>query len=103
MGNPEDHQHLRNRLWATFTQPKPFKPEDVEFLAANIQILANFNERTHNVAQTRASLELIDTIRRFDAGSEKLAKIALYIAVIATLGTVVQAVFAVLAYFWPRN
>src|SRR5205823_6374498 len=99
----ESTQERKNRVWATFIQPEVFSDEDVKFLCSNVQLLSSYNERTFSVASTRASLELRGAIRKFDKGCTRLGNIVLVFTIVATLGTLIQATFAVLSYFWPLH
>jgi hypothetical protein len=54
-------------------------------------------------AQFRATLESIQTIRKFDKASGKLGKIVLVFTIVAVIGTLVQATYAVLSYYWPLH
>ena len=56
-----------------------------------------------SMAIMRTNIEVIDSIRRFDKASGKLGNIILALTLVAVVGTLVQATFAVLSYYWPLH
>jgi hypothetical protein len=91
---PPTEQELRNKVWATFIQSKGFTSDELNFLRSNIKLLAEHSDQTHAVAQTRVSIELLDSIRRFDEASGKMVKRGNRINTLVLVFAIVAALLA---------
>ena len=99
----------RNELRALLEKPGRYTDHDIETLRRTSHILAIGGDSYIGIATLRASVELIDAIRRFDRTSADLVRTTntltrriLWITVGAIFVGVVQLAVAVISFFSSR-